>query len=166
MPRPCGGPTAPGGPPVSLPPLPVYHLVYRSQATAPLDAPQLRQLLEQARAFNQRHDLTGLLLYSPDHQFLQVLEGEADAVRSLYYRHIAQDPRHRDCFVLAEGPWLHRSFADWRMGLLTPEYLDSSTPPGFAAISQLEQVLPLLAGAHPGLNRLLADFVARYDPVG
>ena len=143
----------------------MYHLVYRSQATALLDTAQLTQLLEQARLFNQQHDLTGLLLYSPDHQFLQVLEGNKEVVRSLYYEHIPHDPRHQDCYVLVEGPWLHRSFSDWSMGLLTSTYLDSPTPPGFMALNRLEQVLPLLAGAHPGLSRLLTDFVARYDPV-
>ena len=144
----------------------MYHLVYRSQAAVPLAAPQLAQLLGQAQTFNQRHDLTGLLLYSADHQFLQVLEGAEEVVRSLYHRHIAHDPRHHGCCVLAEGPWLHRSFADWGMGLLTPESLTSPTPPGVAVVSRVEQVLPLLAGGHPGLKRLLTDFVSRHEPVG
>lgn len=141
----------------------MYHLIYRSQATAPLDDAQLTHLLEQARAFNQRHDLTGLLLYSHDHQFLQVLEGEDAAVRALYRQHIVHDSRHHSCHVLAEGPWLRRSFPDWSMGLITPDHLNASTPPGFLAISQLQQLIPLLAGAHPGLSGLLREFVAQYD---
>ena len=68
--------------------------------------------------------------------------------------------------MLAEDPWLHRSFPDWRMGLLTANHQDAPTPPSVAAISRLAQALPPLAGAHPGLNRLLADFVAQYDSVG
>ena len=143
----------------------MYHLIYRSQATAPLEPAQLTQLRDQARAFNQRHDLTGLLLYSPDHEFLQVLEGEEDAVRALYHQHIAHDPRHRDCFVLSEGPWLHRSFPDWRMGLLTPGHLDAATPPGFLAGSRLRRLLSRLAQAHPGLDQLVREFVAQHNPV-
>ena len=145
----------------------MYHLIYRSQATVPLEAPQLVELLGQARDFNQRHDLTGLLLYTPEHEFLQVLEGEENIVLALYYQHIAHDPRHHDCFVLSEGPGLHRSFPDWSMGFLTPEQLDVPTPPGFATIGQLRRVLPLLdAPDHPGLSRLLREFLALYDPVG
>ena len=58
----------------------MYHLIYRSQATAAFNAAQLTSLLEQARAFNRRQNLTGLLLCTPDQQFLQVLEGDEQAV--------------------------------------------------------------------------------------
>ena len=61
---------------------------------------------------------------------------------------------------------MHRGFAGWRMGLLTPEGLDAPTPPGVLAVSRLGHVLPLLAGAHPGLNRLLSGFVTQHGSVG
>lgn len=143
----------------------MYHLIYRSQATETLDTSQLTSLLEQSRTFNLGHDLTGLLLYSPDQQFLQVLEGDKEVVRTLYYEHILADPRHHDCWVLSEGPWTHRSFPDWSMGFLTDQHLDSLTEPGFMEISRLRRVLPLLARAHPALSQVLLDFVERYDEV-
>ncbi len=144
----------------------MHHLIYRSQATQAFDASQLTSLLAQARAFNLRHNLTGLLLHTPDQQFLQVLEGEEQAVRTLYYEHIVADPRHEDCFVLSEGPGMQRSFPDWSMGFLTDEHVDLSKTPGFVEISRLRLVLPLLTHTHPGLRRLLLDFVQQYDLVG
>ncbi|GAA3975889.1 BLUF domain-containing protein [Hymenobacter antarcticus] len=144
----------------------MYHLIYRSQATQPFDASQLTRLLEQARASNLHQDLTGLLLYTPDQQFLQVLEGDEQAVRTLYYEHIMHDPRHDDCFVISEGVWTHRSFPDWKMGFLTDQHTDELTKPGFLEISGLRLVLSLLASNHPGLSRLLLEFVKRYDKIG
>jgi hypothetical protein len=143
----------------------VYHLIYRSQASTPLDDAQLTHLLEQSRAFNLGHDLTGLLLYTPDHQFLQVLEGDEHVVRALYYGRIVHDLRHHDCFVLSEGPGLQRSFADWSMGFLTHQHTDVATEPGFVEMSRVRHLLPLLASDPPGLRQLLLDFVARHDPL-
>lgn len=146
----------------------MYHLIYRSRATATLDASQLTSILEQARAFNRHQNLTGLLVCTPDQQFLQVLEGDERAVRTLYYEHIAADPRHHDCSVLSEGPGMHFSFPNWSMGFLTSEHVDVSTNPGILEISRLHLVLPLLAPSHPGLSlrHLLLDFVKQYERVG
>ncbi|GAA4035115.1 hypothetical protein GCM10022409_19630 [Hymenobacter glaciei] len=143
----------------------MYYLLYRSQATEALNAAQLTCLLEQAREFNLRHNLTGLLLYTTDHQFLQVFEGDKQAVRTAYYESIVHDSRHHDCFVLSEGLWRHGSFPDWSMAFLTPEHEVLPRKPGLLAISQLHRVLSVVARAHPGLSQLLLNFVERYEPI-
>ena len=94
-----------------------YQLIYQSQAMIPFDRPALLALQQQAQAWNRAHDLSGVLLHTVDGRFLQLLEGSKEAVRGLYYRHIALDPRHRDCHVLAEGPCPQPSFAGWAMAL-------------------------------------------------
>ena len=94
----------------------LYHLVYQSQALVPFEAAELTALLQQSRSHNQRVHITGLLLYSPDGRFLQILEGEDTDVRQLYYQLILSDPRHYQCRVLGEGNCAERSFADWNMG--------------------------------------------------
>ena len=60
----------------------VYRMVYVSAATAPLDADALLALLTRARDKNQRLGITGLLLYR-DGDFIQLLEGEREAVANL-----------------------------------------------------------------------------------
>jgi hypothetical protein len=45
----------------------------------------------------------GVLLYSPEEQFLQVLEDEEAIVQDLYYEHIRFDPRHCDTMVFSKG---------------------------------------------------------------
>ena len=66
------------------------------------------------RANNARLDISGILLFS-DGTFLQVLEGEKDAVQGLYDR-IARDDRHHGTKVLLTRETPRRSFPDWSMG--------------------------------------------------
>ncbi len=73
----------------------------------------VEQLLESARHFNVKVQVTGALWFNGDH-FIQVLEGGRHAVSTTYHR-IAADDRHRnielvDCRVVSE-----RLFYDWSM---------------------------------------------------
>ena len=52
----------------------VQHVLYRSQAVRPFSSAHLTELLEASRAYNEAHDITGLLCYSAGH-FVQLLEG-------------------------------------------------------------------------------------------
>lgn len=70
----------------------VQHVLYRSQAVRPFSSAHLTALLEASRAYNEAHDITGLLCYSAGH-FVQLLEGTTTEVYRLYAR-IRQDPRH------------------------------------------------------------------------
>jgi hypothetical protein len=91
----------------------MYHLVYISQAQENMTLTTLVVLLMQARALNERHQVTGALVYG-DGQFMQVMEGEEAVVKDLYAR-VAQDARHYNVRTLAEGPLATRSFAQWSM---------------------------------------------------
>ncbi len=55
----------------------VQYVLYRSRAAHPLTPAQLTDLLEESRAYNEQHQLTGLLCYSNTGHFVQVLEGPA-----------------------------------------------------------------------------------------
>lgn len=92
-----------------------YQLIYQSNSLIPFAPGELHELLEKARASNQRYCINGLLLFTPDGRFLQVLEGPREAVRTLYYQHIACDPRHYNCQVLGEGPSEAPSFLNQPM---------------------------------------------------
>ena len=138
----------------------LHQLVYTSVATQPFDDNQLRELLQKARVFNHEHRLTGILLYSTG-KFLQVLEGEQEAVQHLYYHRICADPRHVQLKVLADSPAPRRIFPDWGMGFAlakpaTFERLTGYITPG------PNFLLARAHGADAQLLDLLREFVATH----
>ena len=102
----------------------LYQLIYQSQSLVPFETPELEALLAQSRAYNLAHHVTGILLYTPDGRFMQVLEGQKNVVRDLYYNHILLDPRHFNCRVLTDGPAISRSFGTWSMGFRVATAMD------------------------------------------
>ena len=93
--------------------MPLHLLRYQSTAQLSLTDKDLQALLTKARAFNKLNQISGMLLYRAG-QFVQVLEGEEDVLRSLYNK-IACDPRHTNVLKLADEPLHQRGFAGWSM---------------------------------------------------
>lgn len=91
----------------------MHHLIYLSRAVQPLSEEALTTLLLQARHYNAQHELTGVLAYG-NGQFLQLLEGEQQAIATLYER-IQRDPRHENLIRFADKAITQRSFAAWSM---------------------------------------------------
>jgi hypothetical protein len=141
----------------------LYHLIYHSQAQVPFDTARLISLLEQSRTANERRGITGLLLYTPAGQFLQVLEGTKQAVTHLYYNLITADPRHKNCTVISEGPWARRSFAAWSMGFLPEGPGALLNIPGYVEFNSLRALLQKWAPSRPALVHMCLEFIARYD---
>lgn len=107
----------------------MIDLIYTSTATRPFQKPELVELLAGSRVRNARRGITGMLLYH-EGAFMQVLEGEADAVQQLYER-IALDRRHENISVILRTQITKRNFGTWGMGFYE---LDSSALvelPGF-----------------------------------
>jgi hypothetical protein len=102
-----------------------------------------------------------MLLHAPNGQFLEVLEGEAEAVQHLYYERIARDPRHEHLVVLSEGPSAVQVFSDWCMSFRGGSHLLGQA--GYLAPSAAYFRISNLVRATPGLMRLLLDFAAGYD---
>jgi hypothetical protein len=92
----------------------VKRIIYCSQATHDLSPDELVALLEQARLHNDHAGLSGMLLYCSQ-SFLQVLEGDAQALESTYSRILA-DPRHTNLRLLLDAEVLSPLFPDWTMG--------------------------------------------------
>lgn len=88
--------------------------LYLSSATRKLDDRDLREILEISRSRNGEAGVTGMLLFH-DGNFLQLLEGEADAVEQTWGR-IKNDPRHRGILVMLDEARETRLFPDWSMG--------------------------------------------------
>lgn len=91
-------------------------LVYRSEMTRPLSASLLAELCLLSARKNQTLGITGFLVHFHG-VFLQILEGPADAVETLFAT-IAADERHRNVDVLlCDDTNGKRNFAFWSMNL-------------------------------------------------
>ena len=98
---------------------PLQQLVYASRACTRWSEEELITLLEQARAYNEVHGLTGLLFYY-EGQFVQFLEGCATELAALYAR-IQQDERHEHVRVLhRQEHSTQRVFTGWSMAFAEP----------------------------------------------
>lgn len=92
----------------------LYQLVYRSKPAVPFSDGDLIVLLEAARSFNAAHNISGILLYGYN-TFIQLIEGDDDVIRGLYYQHIYHDIRHHSLKVLQETYIEKRRFERWSM---------------------------------------------------
>lgn len=140
----------------------MYQIIYQCQSLVPFDQAALMALVEHLCAYNQAHGITGILLYTPDGRFLQVLEGEQDAVRHLYHNCILLDPRQINGQIFGEGPCLHRSFPDWPMGFRAAQGRDlrrllSYVPPDVPGLFVPRR------RTRPELLKLLLKLVANGD---
>ena len=108
----------------------IFSLVYVSSATLPLSGEDLRALLAACRENNARLGVTGMLLYK-DGNFMQVLEGDEEAVRGLYAR-IEDDPRHGGEIILHRGFVDERRFPDWSMGFRNLDSPEGRRAPGYS----------------------------------
>ncbi len=90
------------------------RIIYCSQATYDFAPEELVELLRTVRELNLRAGLSGMLLYCSQ-SFLQMLEGDADALEATYAR-VAVDPRHQNLRLLMDAEVPTRLFPDWSMG--------------------------------------------------
>ena len=102
----------------------IFQLVYRSTAVRHLDPSDLLAMLTRSRVNNERCGITGMLLYQAG-EFLQMLEGDEQAVRERYDV-IARDDRHKWVSLVLTSPTSKRDFPDWTMGFRDLE--EGATP--------------------------------------
>lgn len=83
-------------------------------STAPsLSRDEVDAILTSSARNNPANGITGLLLYN-GRNFLQLLEGESEALKTLMMR-IAHDPRHTGVSVLGHKHIEERACPDWAM---------------------------------------------------
>lgn len=94
----------------------MFQLIYTSKEKQAFSPSALKTLLMRARIRNREVDVTGILIYHAG-MFLQALEGEEAAVRTIFSR-IEKDTRHADIGVLRSiaSVGKRRVFGDWSMG--------------------------------------------------
>lgn len=89
------------------------QLLYVSNTSLNLADRVLEDILAASRRNNARDGITGMLLYLQG-GFMQVLEGNKDAVSATFER-ICRDGRHHNAMVLLDRD-APRAFGEWSMG--------------------------------------------------
>ena len=115
-----------------------YRTLYSSVSSTPMQADELEDILEQAQGHNAGNAITGALVYV-DGFFLQVLEGEKDAVQTLMHK-ICGDLRHESVTVLQEGEVAAAAFSDWTMAYVSATPEEVARWAGLSGTTQLPQV--------------------------
>ncbi|GAA4267575.1 BLUF domain-containing protein [Frondihabitans peucedani] len=126
----------------------MLSIIYSSVATTPFDDQSLADLLTLSRTNNSSDGVTGMLLYRDGH-FLQVLEGDYDAVRAKMAV-IAADDRHSDVTTLLEEVVSERRFPEWTMGYRPVAEHEADDIPGYRT------TFDDIAGRRTGGGTLLA----------
>jgi hypothetical protein len=126
------------------------RLIYTSQATESFSKDNLLDLLLQSRAYNSVDDITGVLMHKKGF-FLQVLEGESEAIEDLLNR-LLLDARHIKLKIVLDNFTESRMFSNWAMGcvdfnkdefkIMPGLYVDLSDP---KVIQELTTRLPEVA---------------------
>ena len=107
----------------------MIQLIYLSDL-AGRDESVLADILASAVRHNTASGITGMLLYAGGN-FLQVIEGEENAVHETYKR-ISEDPRHKNLNLLIEDEVDSRQFERWSMGFYSLTDADAEKLPAFA----------------------------------
>ena len=94
----------------------LVRVLYVSRADGPQTTTVTASILATARRYNPAHGISGVLCQGQG-LYLQVLEGERDAVNRLYAR-IVVDRRHHDVVMLQLVEIGARRFAGWSMALV------------------------------------------------
>jgi hypothetical protein len=92
----------------------MFYMLYMSTAVKPMRYDDFSALLQQCRDSNDKHGITGMLLYQ-NGTFMQMLEGERQVVLDLYDK-ILKDGRHTGVHTVLTGNIEKRNFEDWSMG--------------------------------------------------
>ena len=94
----------------------LVQLTYASKTSGMLGPFDIKDILNSSARNNQRIGVTGALCLS-NGIFLQQLEGDREAVNTVYHR-ILKDPRHKDPAILDFSEIVVRQFGTWSMGLI------------------------------------------------
>jgi hypothetical protein len=122
----------------------VYQLVYASKAAEGFCEKDLVDILHVARKTNKELEITGALIYNKGY-FLQMLEGECEAVETLF-KLIEGDKRHEkvNCFFRCKVP--KRIFPDWYMGFFLHEVDENPALSGLVNLYESNPASQFLVG--------------------
>ena len=104
----------------------LIELSYLSMSVSDMSFLGLMRLLESAKAFNQKHGITGILFYD-NQEFGQVIEGKRVSVMKAWKR-IQDDKRHHRIELLEIRDITERTYPDWLLRFYGGESLTKDYP--------------------------------------
>jgi hypothetical protein len=113
-------------------------------------------LLEQSRARNRQHSVTGMLLYA-EGAFIQVLEGDAKDVETIY-KSITLDERNAGHYVIEKSEITERNFPEWSMGFTDLTKVPADQLEGYSDIFHRQKALEDVAKCRDMAVALLLKF--------
>jgi len=138
----------------------IYYLAYFSKATRLMHEEDLTYLLEESRAWNETHNLTGMLVYlqgrfisQVEGRFMQVLEGTEHDVEEIFQK-IQKDPRHHQILVLKRDFIEQRYFKTWEMGFESVDIEKKHSIKGFFPIDDNFLKKDIFNSSHVALDFL------------
>jgi hypothetical protein len=134
----------------------VIYLCYVSSAIKKFTQNELVELLTNAREKNARLGVTGMLLYD-DGNFMQVLEGARETVKTLYDT-ITNDRRHHGNIVIDEDELAERQFSEWSMGFSNLTDPAVKAMPGFSEFMDRHLRADEFKSDTTGCRKLLSFF--------
>ena len=141
--------------------MPVHQLIYSSSAAKKMLKPALYEILRHARKNNEARDITGLLVYS-DENFLQILEGEKEAVYQLFDT-ISKDERHSSIQVLHDSDIEQRSFSNWRMAYATPSAKQLAQWAGLHNTTTVAETLSSLQSQPDRITEVISNLLEKSE---
>ena len=130
----------------------MFYIIYSSKAAPGIQESDLKDIISTAEKRNNENHITGILIYH-DGTFIQMLEGDEDAVNETFDR-IQEDARHTTVLKLFSGNEEERHFPKWKMAL---KVVDESTFKKINAYESLEEgsrFLNQINDGHIGLRML------------
>jgi Sensors of blue-light using FAD len=101
----------------------LIQLIYTSKVSSDFREHEIPELLKKSRPANAKLQITGMFFYLGT-AFLQVLEGEAPSVDSVYSR-VLVDTRHTRVVTISREPIGERSFPNWTMDFATVDPVEA-----------------------------------------
>lgn len=115
----------------------IYQLIYVSSSQQLMDEQTLASLLTDFKQANDKHGITGMLLYK-DGDIMQVIEGAKENILQLI-ENIKLDKRHSSMIILWQGEVPNREFGNWSMSY---KDISSSNVDGFSSFLSSGQLDP------------------------
>ncbi|MCA9483732.1 MAG: BLUF domain-containing protein [Nitrospina sp.] len=138
----------------------MHELFYCSYAAPGINKDDILEILEASRKNNEQLGITGILLYwEKTNEFLQVLEGDREALFELYEK-IVQDSRHSLVRLVYHGEIQERGFKNWSMAFQNFDAIDRSKIEGYSNFSTLgftDERTPIEASAAISLIQTFRD---------
>jgi hypothetical protein len=134
------------------------RVIYTSRAVKDFSKRELLDLLHDARAYNSVDKICGVLMHRNGY-FLQVLEGEPEAIDNLLVR-LIRDTRHADLKIIHDSSVDSLLFSNWAMGSADLESPELSLIPGLRTDLSSKEVIQGLVIRLPEIANFLQDKMA------